>query len=259
VSGGGVVLVVTHWFDPTADHVVEELNRRRVPVLRFDAADFPRRLAVTGRLGDGGWRGTLRLDGRVAALEDVRGAYFRRPTVFGFGVMDQTEREWALAEARAGLGGLLMACDRWLNHPHYAGYAAYKPVQLAAAAAAGLEVPATIITSDPAEARAFAREAGEVIYKPMTHARPAAGRTMYASPVPPGDLDGEAGAGIAGTAHMLQERIRHDHAVRLTVAGGAMFAAALHAHSEAAAVDWRSDYDAVTYETAEIPDKVRPA
>jgi hypothetical protein len=49
-----VVLVITHWFDPTADFVVEELNRRGVAVLRFDTADFPLRLSVTG------WSGTIR-------------------------------------------------------------------------------------------------------------------------------------------------------------------------------------------------------
>jgi len=49
-----------------------------------------------------------------------------------------------------------------------------------------------------------------------------------------------------------------DASGRLTVVDGAMFAAALRAHSEAAAIGWRSDYGAITYETAEVPDKVRP-
>ncbi|TDD86412.1 ATP-grasp ribosomal peptide maturase [Actinomadura rubrisoli] len=255
----GAVLVLTHWFDPTADHVVEELNRRGVSVFRFDTADFPRRLTFTGRLdSDSPWRGALRLgNGRTLDLQGIGGAYFRRPTLFGFGEMDPTERAWATAEARAGLGGLLMASDRWLNHPHHSGYAAYKPMQLAEASSAGLLIPATLITSDPAEARDFAADVGEVIYKPLTHARPGDGRTLYASVVAPGDLDGQDAAGVAGTAHLFQERIKHDHAVRLTVIDGRMFAAALHARSPAAELDWRSDYDAVTYEPAEVPGPVR--
>ncbi|MCW2914404.1 MAG: hypothetical protein JWN52_2472 [Actinomycetia bacterium] len=256
-NGGGVVLVVTHWFDPTADHVVEELNRRGVAVLRFDAADFPRRLTMTGILDGAEWRGALRLDGRSAALEELRGAYFRRPTVFGFGEMEETEQAWARAEARAGLGGLLMASNRWLNHPHHAGYADFKPVQLTEAAAAGLDVPETLITNDPTQARTFAERHGDVVYKPMTHMRPGNGRTLYASAVTPSDLEGDAGEGIVGTAHLLQERIKHEHAVRLTVVDGMMFGAAIHAHSEAAALDWRSDYNAVTYEAVEVPAGVR--
>ena len=251
------VLVVTHWFDPTADHVVEELNRRRVEVLRFDAADFPRRLTVTGTLDDRGWCGTLRVGHRVADLEAVSGAYFRRPTVFGFGQMDETERLWAVAEARAGLGGLLMASDRWLNHPHRASYAAYKPAQLPQAPMCGLDVPATVITNDPVEARAFADTVGEVIYKPLAQAPPGAGRMVYASVVDRQDLAGADGSGIAGTAHMFQERVKHEFAVRLTVVDDRLFAAAIHAGSEAAAIDWRSDYDALTYEPVQTPQQVR--
>lgn len=36
------VLVLTQRFDPTADYVIEELGRRRVPVSRCDPGEFPR-------------------------------------------------------------------------------------------------------------------------------------------------------------------------------------------------------------------------
>lgn len=136
-----VVLVITHWFDPTADVVIEELSRRNARVFRFDASDFPLRLRVTGALGPDGWACALKLGDRHAELADVSGIYFRRPTGFSFGAMPEPEAAWARAEARAGLGGLLMAHRRWLNHPRDLGYAEYKPVQLAEAARAGLRVP----------------------------------------------------------------------------------------------------------------------
>lgn len=254
---GGVVLVITHWFDPTADCVVEELNRRGAVVLRFDVADFPLRLTVTGRFLAGRWLGTLQLGERTAGLGEIRGAYFRRPTIFDFGPMDNTEEAWARAEARAGLGGLLMASDHWLNHPHRAGYADYRPVQLAVAARSGLEVPATLITNEPADARDFIEKVGEAIYKPMTHTRPSEGRVLYASLVRPEDLTMNIAASIAGTAHLFQERIKHEYAVRLTVVDDQLFGTAIHAHSEAAALDWRSDYDALSYEPVTVPEQVR--
>jgi ATP-grasp ribosomal peptide maturase len=257
MSRQGAVLILTHWFDPTADHVVEELNRRAVRVFRCDAADFPHRLSVAGRLDIGRWSGFLSLDDRHLILDEVVGAYFRRPTVFRFGGLDQTELAWATDEARAGLGGLLMASDRWLNHPHYSGYAAYKPIQLAEATAAGLTVPETIITSVPAEAQDFVEQWGEVIYKPLSHARPGEGRTLYASVVTTAHLTGDSSAGIAGTMHLFQERIKHEHAVRLTVVDDRMFAAGLYAHSSAAQLDWRSDYGSITYEAIEVPEQVR--
>jgi ATP-grasp ribosomal peptide maturase len=255
---GKTVLVITHWFDPTADFVVEELNRRKVPVLRFDTADFPRDLRVTGRLGGDGWSGVLRTGKRYADMDTIGGIYFRRPTEFRFGELPEPAARWAHAEARSGLGGLLMTQQRWLNHPHRVGYAEYKPVQLAEAASAGLSVPRTLITNDVAEARAFMSQVGQVIYKPLSAAQPpAAGdRSMlYTSVVEPQHL-AEDGDGVSVTMTMFQERVRCQHAVRLTVVDGRMFAAAIHAHSPAAALDWRADQQNLSYSRVAVPDRV---
>lgn len=166
-------------------------------MLRFDTAEFPHTMCVTGRLAADGWSGTLRAGQRRVSLRAVGGIYFRRPTTFQFGTMPESEAEWAHAEARSGLGGLLMAQDRWLNHPHRIGYAEYKPVQLAAAARAGLTVPQTLITNDVAEAHAFAAQLGQVIYKPLSPASPPGpgdSSMLYTSVVEPQHLakDGEA-------------------------------------------------------------------
>jgi ATP-grasp ribosomal peptide maturase len=257
-----VVLVITHWFDPTADFVVEELNRRGVAVLRFDTADFPLRLTVTGRLGGPGWSGTIRHAERAVCLADIAGIYFRRPTSFEFGAMPDETQAWARAEARCGLGGLLMAHERWLNHPHHIGYAEYKPVQLAAAARAGLCVPTTIVTNDPAQARAFAAQPGQVIYKQLSPEPPPGppgdAATIYTSVTEPEHLAAD-GDSIAATMHLFQERIVSRCAVRLTVVDGLMFAAAIHPHSPAAVLDWRADQEALTYEIAEVPASVEQA
>jgi ATP-grasp ribosomal peptide maturase len=250
-----VVLIFTHWFDPTADHVVTVLTRRGVDVARFDAADFPADLFVTSSLDDQ-WDVRLNFKDRTVNLADVRGGYYRRPTSFDCRLDDRSEQEWAKAEARAGLGGLLLAAVRWMNHPHHSGYANYRAIQLMAARRAGLLVPPTVITSCPAQARAFAAEQGEVIYKPMTHVSPGRGQVLYAVPVTVRDLDGDGGEAISGTMHLLQRRIRADYAVRLTAVDGRMFAAAIFAHSDAAAVDWRADYDSLTYEPVETPPDV---
>ena len=47
------------------------------------------------------------------------------------------------------------------------------------------------------------------------------------------------------------------HDVRLTVVDDAFFAEAIHAGSNAAYVDWRSDYDHLTYTPIATPDDVR--
>lgn len=177
---------MTQPFDPTVDYVVEELNRRGAPVFRCDPGEFPQRLTLTARLGEG-WAGSLRLAGRSLRLDQVGCVYYRRPSVFEF-PEDLAEARWALAEARIGLGGVLSALPRWLNHPADIARAEYKPLQLAQARAAGLRVPDTLITNDPEEAQRFAADR-DVIYKPLTATRISGSRVVYATTVTAADCD----------------------------------------------------------------------
>jgi ATP-grasp ribosomal peptide maturase len=248
------VLVVTQQFDPTADYVVEELNQRGIPVFRTDLADFPQRLSVAASLMDGTWTGTVRNPIREVELRTVTGVLFRRPRPpeVPAGMSDET-RKWATAEAMYGFGGLLSSLDVWLNHPHRIGFAEYKPVQLALAAQCGLTVPRTIITNDPHRAKAFCEQVGEVIYKPLASTYIGESEMIYATRVPREDWGDPR---IAHTAHLFQEWIEHDYAVRVAAVDGRFFATAIHATSEAAHVDWRSDYAALTYEPTEVPGDV---
>ncbi|GAA0935091.1 hypothetical protein GCM10009576_047840 [Streptomyces rhizosphaericus] len=70
---GYPVLVATEYEDPTADLVITELNRRRVPVLRFDpGGDFPDSCVLTARLSPDGWGGQLHVGERTADLGSIR-------------------------------------------------------------------------------------------------------------------------------------------------------------------------------------------
>jgi ATP-grasp ribosomal peptide maturase len=252
------VLVLTQRLDPTADYVINELNQRGAPVFRADAAEFPQTLTASARLTEDIWSGTFRIPGRQLRLEDVTGIYYRRPTPFGFPEgMSGPERQWANAEARLGFGGLLASLPGWLNHPSSIARAEYKPAQLVAARHAGLRVPATLLTNDPAEARQFADTVGPVIYKPFSPGGVSAAgknRLIYASRVAPEELDDSS---IRLTMHLFQEWVEHDYAVRLTVVQGRFFAASIRAHSAAAVADWRSDYGSLTYDAVETPRPVR--
>jgi ATP-grasp ribosomal peptide maturase len=266
------VLVLTGRLDATADLVITELDRRGVPVFRCDPADFPDRLALTARFDAAdGWTGTLRTPYRSVELDRIVGGYYRRPGRIAVrtdpaapapGTADDgtgTDEigEWATAEARGGFGGLLAAVPRWLNDPGRMEHAEYKPVQLAAAARAGLATPRTLITTDPSAAREFVAGLPHAVYKPFRGSlRSAAGtRFIYTSPITAAEIDDS----VRYTAHQFQEWIDKEHEVRLTVVGNRYFAARLTARSDDARLDWRSDYDAVDYAVAEVPDGVRAA
>jgi ATP-grasp ribosomal peptide maturase len=256
------VLVVTARFDLTADRAVTALNERAVSLLRFDLADFPETVTVRGKFEGERWDGELVAGARRVGLEEISGVYYRRPTNFVFPAsMTDREREWANSEARMGFGGLLGALPGWLNHPQRIAAAEYKPTQLAIAARCALRTPVTLVTNDPDAAVAFADRFGEVVCKPFGPNgidEEGVYKIVYAERLTAAQLDTDAArAGVAVTAHQFQQPVEAAYAVRLTVVDTAMFAAAIHAHSDAARRDWRRDYAALDYETTTVPDAVR--
>lgn len=184
------MLVSTETEDPTADLVIAELNRRRVPVLRFDPGrDFPTRATLAASITADGWSGSLTVGKRTADLSRIRALYHRRPNPYIPDSEHQADR-FAAQENRRGLNGVLGVLPGclYLSHPQAIARAEYKPAQLSLASGLGLLVPATLITNNPAEAKLFAT-ARPTIYKPL-HAgayhvdgEPAG---IWAAPVEPG-------------------------------------------------------------------------
>lgn len=243
------VAIFTADLDVTADAVIVELSARGVPVFRCDPARFPASLSISAEF-DRGWSGQLRTAARTLDLGEVRCAWWRRPNPVAApdGV---TEQAWATREAAAGFRGLV-ACLPWLNHPDAIRAAEHKPYQLAVAAQVGLSVPATILTTDPAQVRAFARAQGPIIYKPLTGGLLDDGRVIYASPVDPADLD----SGVGLTAHLFQRAIPKAYELRITIVDGHVFAARIDALTERGRQDWRAGYGNIRYSGAVLPPAV---
>lgn len=251
------MLVATEYEDPTAYLVIAELNRRRVPILRFDPGrDFPNPAVLSARTGPEGWGGRLTVGERTAYLENVRALYHRRPSSYAPNGDDQAAR-FIAQENRRGLGGVLAALSGclYLSHPQAIARAEYKPAQLAAAAREGLNVPATLITSDPAEAKSFAAEQ-PAIYKPLhagaydVEGEPAG---IWAAPVDPGEIDDA----VSRCAHLFQAQVPKTADVRAVVVGEQVFCARITA--PAGVVDWRAEYRNLSYEPIPCPDDVQRA
>ncbi|NED31737.1 ATP-grasp ribosomal peptide maturase [Streptomyces sp. SID8499] len=254
--GGPPVLVVTRLDDATADEVITELNRRRVPVVRLDPGDFPREVTVSGTFGGIGAGGTLSTASRSIDLAEVRSVYWRRPTSYTADpAMDEQTARWAVEEARYGLGGILAALPgvHYLNHPWRNRDAEYKPAQLATAAACGFTVPPTLITNDPERVRAFAAEHGPVLYKPLrdTGYTDEAGRalTVWIEDVDPGAIDHR----LRHTAHLFQQRVRKSADIRLTAVGDHFTAVRIDGSP---GVDWRRYYDRLAYTPVPVPSAI---
>ncbi|MGY4988925.1 ATP-grasp ribosomal peptide maturase [Streptomyces nigrescens] len=256
------ILIVAAREDWPTDRVVKTLTDRGAEVFRIDAADFPQEVTLAGYIGNAhGWGGGLRTSQRALDLLDVSACYFRSPNPFRLSPdMSEPERRFAAAQARAGFGGILTALScRWVNHPLAMSRAEYKPVQLAAARLVDLSIPPTLITNNPDEVRAFARDIpGPIICKPV--ASPVfieadELKTVYTRRLTEHDLDDLRG--IETTAHLFQAWVDKAYEVRLTVVGERMFAAKVHATSPKAHEDWRSDYKSLKYAPTEVPPDIK--
>lgn len=253
------ILVIAARDDWPTDRVVKQLTMRGAEVFRMDTGDFPQRLSVAARIDQTQpWVGGLFTGTRTLDLSDISAVYFRAPGPFTFpSEMSGPERRFAAAQARAGLGGIITALDgcRWVSHPAAMARAEYKPVQLAAARECGLTIPPTLITSRPDAVRAFAAEIpGSVVCKPIASPVFIEGdqlTAVYSKRLNSEDLVDLRG--IDSTAHLFQAWVDKAHEVRLTVVGDHMFAAEVHAGSDAAHEDWRTDYGSLTYIATECP------
>ncbi len=256
------VVILTEDRDLTADRVAAELALRGTPVIRMATSDFPQRISMAATLGADGWQGTLALSsGDEVPLTDVGAIYRRRPTQFKMDDgMSSPERTFAYGEARRGFGGVLNALAvggcLWVNAPAAAAAAEYKPLQLATAKAVGLNVPATFIGNDPVKAHAWAKALGRrVPFKPLSgvwHADQGQLGIIYTSPV---DISELLDPAFGRTAQLLQAFIDKRDEARAMVIGKRVFAVRIIAGSDRAAIDWRSDYDALEYEPLDLPEE----
>ncbi|MBB5108990.1 MvdC/MvdD family ATP grasp protein [Streptomyces spectabilis] len=253
------VCLLTSRENLTADRVVLALRKRPVKVLRLDLADFPHRARLDATLDPRGrWRGTVQLGERVVRLEEIGSLWWwhpgkAEPAAPGLGV---EEARWAWRETTASVTGVLASLDcLHVNHPSATHAAQSKPAVLALAPHCGLSVPPTWIGNEPAGAVTFARQADEVVGKPVTSPRLATltqTQAFFTTPVPVCRLD----ASVATMTHQLQHRVPKAFEVRVTVVGRRLFPVRINAHSAAAREDYRADYDNLSYQSVSVPEEV---
>ncbi|SFQ27967.1 hypothetical protein SAMN05421854_11081 [Amycolatopsis rubida] len=120
-------------------------------------------------------------------------------------------------------------------------------------------MPPTLVTNDPDAVRGFAATFGDLIVKPLAESvvyESGGEALVYTRRVAPNEL--ESLDGVELTAHLFQQFVwPKQFEARVTAVGDRLFPVAIHAGSEKAQVDWRTDYDSLRYEVIDIPDRVR--
>lgn len=255
MAADGPVLVLTCVDDPTSDVVVNELNNRGVPVFRCDPADvLAGGLAVSARFGEDGMRGYLGTEARSLDLGAVRSVFYRRPSSYAApSAMTEQDGRFAKEQAKHGMAGIMASIrGRWVNHLWRAMEAEFKPTQLNAAREVGFTVPPTLITNSPDDARDFAKVHGPIIYKSLQNTNLVGpdgnAAAVWVDEVAPSELDDS----LRLTLHLFQRQVEKSADVRVTVIGNQVFSVRI----ESPYVDWRRDYDQLSYAVLDTPDHI---
>ena len=224
-----MILVISAPEDPHALAVLAELGRLGRPARLVNLADFPLRMSLTARFDNNGAHHFALgfAGGERVALDEVSAVWWRRPQPFGLpaALGEAAHRQFAVSEAATAFQGTWQSTEAlWINDPVRDAAAAHKPWQLKLAKEAGLSLPETLITNDPAEARDFWRRyPGEVIYKPFLQSVHAWRETRVLRPAE------EALAEAVRLAPVIFQRyVPAGVDLRITAIGDRLFAAEAH-------------------------------
>ncbi len=177
------------------------------------------------------------------------------------------ESEFATEEIDHALRGLWASLDcYWISEPERIRQASWKGEQLLRARRFGFEVPQTLITTDPDEAREFFYRCGkQMIFKVMSD--PYLGALslhrkdpeLQADPyqatttlVTEADLDMLDSVRVAPC--LFQEYVPKRVELRITVIGDEIFAAEIHSQEHAeTSIDWRNHDIDIPYLAVTLP------
>lgn len=243
------VLLVTYTGDITG--MIPELTRtlesRGAEVMRFDNDVFPTeaQLILSQNSTNEGLR--FRYKGRELRFGPEDAIWYRRSRIAEKlpRDMDRQLRDGAMLESKALLYGALAAAPCFvLDSPYMVRSNEHKPRQLHIARELGLEIPRSLMTNDPEEARAFIESCPGGVVAKMLSAFPifdenGVDQVVFTTLITPEHLDKLEG--LRYSPMVFQERIRKHLELRITVVGNRLFTAAVDSEkTEGAELDWRA-------------------
>jgi len=247
-----MIVVVSHPADDHAMGVLGALERAGHPAVLVDTGRYPSETSLTQHFGDGPPRWELATDGARIDVGECRVAWWRRPQSFTLhpGIAPEVA-SWTYTECHEALAGMWAAIDAtWVNPPALDEMAHHKPYQLAVATEIGLPIPKTVITNDPAVARAFADEVGieRTVYKTFLASQDHWRETRILRREELGLLDRVALAPV-----IFQEYVPAEADVRVTVVGDRLFPTEIRPAPGGYDVDYRIDLDGASFSPTDLP------
>lgn len=264
-----MILILTEPEDLHANIVEAKLRRRGAEVFRFDYAEYPRQASLSIQHTGRSKRVLLTQGGKTVDLVACTAGWLRRPgkPITGGRIANATLAGYAEEECMRVLVDTWNTLDiPWLPGPiHAIRRADCKQLQLALAAELGLEIPDTLITSDPAAFLEFYRKhEGQIIDKLPSTTLAASVRTgrelmRFTQAVSTRDL-GYAQR-LRHSPVLFQAKVPKRVELRITVVGQSVLAAEIHSQStKRTQLDWRRyDWGHTPYRAHRLPDRIRRA
>ena len=235
-----MILLVSHEADDHLAPVRSELQRIGSEWVLVDTSTLPTSMAMSAAHSAAGDRWRLRTsDGSWLDLGDCRSGWWRRALPPGHDprISDPAQAAWAANETYEAMSGFWDALPiTWVSPPRAIETSMMKTWQLPAARSAGLEVPETLVTSDPDEARAFVDRVGlgRVICKAFSATLENWRETRLIGQEEYALLDQVSVAPV-----IFQEFVPAEVDLRITVVGEEFFTAAIHSQELDYPLDFR--------------------
>lgn len=259
------LLILGTSLDRHIDRVVSHLPSS-CRCFRFDIDRFPVETELSARVFEGG----LSLNAMCGhereslniRLHDARVVWFRRIGMpqLNSAIVDKAHRAFALNETEQMLSGIsaLLSDKFWVSDYWSTKRACNKIYQLVIAKQVGFNVPRTIVTNSPSEAKLYYDDNKQIVYK--TLASPSIvyndRRTLiYSRLLSDGDMT--CVDSVRYCPCQFQEYIDKSYEVRATYIGGRIFAAMIRSQDRAATrVDWRASMNAEMYSVCDLPQDI---
>lgn len=254
-------LILTNPGDFHSFVVGEALRRKGDRVWEWYTSDFPSRQRASTLLTEKGvgWG----LSGPDLVAEEIRPktVWVRRPSPPVLpSVVALADQPFAARECRRFLNCMFHGAGSeafWVNPAFGASRAELKTEQLKAAVKAGLGIPTTLCSNDPARIRQFIRDShAPVIYKafyPVSWETTDGVATLFSSRVTQEDLPDDAL--LQAVPGIYQVMVPKAYELRVTAIGDVLVAAKLDSQAiPSARLDWRAAKESVPLAPTDLPE-----
>lgn len=259
-----MILIVTNKEDYTADFLILALIERNIKFARLNTEDYPTKIRISLYFDKTNLRGSIELPKKRVAIPEITSIWYRRPkpAIPAPEIDEEAAKEFVVKESTEFLQGLWRVFDCfWMSHPDRLRVAESKIYQHSLATKLGFNIPNTLITNSPSEAKQFYLSSPEsYIYKPLRHSqikRTKNTNIIFTNLIQDQDFNRFDNIQYAPT--LLQINIKKAFELRVTVVGNSIFAMAIYSqeHPEAQ-IDWRrAEFSQLKYEIFSLPETIQ--